>query len=132
MDVKNGTLDRGLTQAWLEQNRVVDAWKLWEWSKARPLHTDPGDGVPAAWPNLQQAILSLPVPSNSGERPVYGSSMIAWMFGQLKMARFVPTGFPSHRKSWMGWSLILYATARIHHRLWRRCRSRERSFLICL
>ncbi len=68
---KTEALYRGLTQAWLEQNRVVDAWKLWEWSKARPLHTDPGDGVPAAWPNLQQAILSLPVPSNSGVRLVY-------------------------------------------------------------
>ena len=69
--LKTEPLYRGLTQAWLEQNRVVDAWKLWEWSKARPLHTEPGDGVPVAWPNLQQAILSLPVPSNSGVRLVY-------------------------------------------------------------
>jgi CHAT domain-containing protein len=69
--LKTEPLYRGLTQAWLEQKRVVDAWKLWEWSKARPLHTHPGDGVPAAWPNLQQAILYLPVLSNSEVRLVY-------------------------------------------------------------
>jgi CHAT domain-containing protein len=69
--LKTEPLYRGLTQAWLEQNRVVDAWKLWEWSKERSLHTEPGDGVPVAWPNLQQAIVSLPVPSNFGVRLVY-------------------------------------------------------------
>lgn len=69
--LKTEPLYRGLTEAWLEQNRVVDAWKLWEWSKARPLHTDPGNGAPAKWPDLQQVILALPVPSNSGVRLVY-------------------------------------------------------------
>lgn len=69
--LKTEPLYRGLTQAWLEQNRVVDAWKLWEWSKARPLRTEPTSGRPAAWPELQQAILSLPVPSHSGVRLVY-------------------------------------------------------------
>src|ERR1043166_2657128 len=69
--LKTEPLYRGLTEAWLEQNRVVDAWKLWEWSKARLLHTEPENETPTAWPDLQQTILSLPVPSNSGVRLVY-------------------------------------------------------------
>ncbi|HET9365362.1 MAG TPA: CHAT domain-containing protein [Candidatus Angelobacter sp.] len=69
--LKTEPLYRGLTQTWLEQNRIVDAWKLWEWSKARSLHTESGNGMPTAWPDLQQAILSLPVPPDSGVRLVY-------------------------------------------------------------
>lgn len=71
--LKTEPLYRGLTQTWLEQNRLVDAWKLWEWSKARSLHTESGNGVPAGWSNLQQAILSLPVPSHAGVRLVYAA-----------------------------------------------------------
>ena len=69
--LKTEPLYRGLTGSWLAQSRVADAWKLWEWSKARPLHTEPGNGTPIAWPDLQRVILSLPVPSNSGVRLVY-------------------------------------------------------------
>ena len=86
--LKTEPLYRGLTQVWLEQKRVMDAWKLWEWSKARPLHTEPGDGVPATWPNLQQAILSLPVPSNSGARLVYAvfnDRLHVWMMKDGKV-----------------------------------------------
>jgi len=86
--LKTEPLYRGLTQAWLEQNKIVEAWKLWEWSKARTLHTEPGNGVPAAWPNLQQAILSLPVPSNSGVRLVYAvfnDRLHVWMIKDGKV-----------------------------------------------
>ncbi|HET8889025.1 MAG TPA: CHAT domain-containing protein [Candidatus Angelobacter sp.] len=69
--LKTEPLYRGLTQAWLEQNRGVDAWKLWEWSKARPLRTEPASGRPTTWPELQQTILSLAVPAHSGVRLVY-------------------------------------------------------------
>jgi len=72
---KTEELYGGLVQIWLEQKRVVDAWKLWEWSKTRSInaqaHTAALPPTPASWRELQQQILDLQVPSEPGVHLVY-------------------------------------------------------------
>lgn len=68
-------LYRGLVQIWLEQNRVIDAWKLWEWSKARSMDEErlarDADTPRPTWQKLERIILELPVPSSPEARIVY-------------------------------------------------------------
>ena len=71
--IKTEEFYRVLTQAWLQEKKIEDAWKLWEWSKARPLSAYSSLAHPSAprWPELQRDILALQVPSGSAIRLVF-------------------------------------------------------------
>jgi CHAT domain-containing protein len=86
---KTEELYRGLVQIWLEQNRPVDAWKLWEWSKTRSMYQGhpSRDSRPSAlaWQELQKKILSLPVPREPSVRVVYAvfaNRLHVWTVGR--------------------------------------------------
>ncbi|MGZ7072628.1 MAG: CHAT domain-containing protein, partial [Candidatus Angelobacter sp.] len=72
---KTEELYRGLVQIWLEQKRVVDAWKLWEWSKTRSMYEEQlsrdSETSARTWQKLERTILALPVPSEPEVRIVY-------------------------------------------------------------
>lgn len=71
--IKTEELYRVLAQTWLQQKKIEDAWKVWEWAKARPIsaYGAPFRHAAVTWPELQQAILALPVPSGPQIRLVY-------------------------------------------------------------
>jgi CHAT domain-containing protein len=71
--IKTEELYRVLTQTWLQEKRIEDAWKLWEWSKARPIYAYGSLARPSVpkWPELQRDILALRVPSGPAIRLVF-------------------------------------------------------------
>ena len=71
--IKTDELYRVLTRTWLQEKKTEDAWKLWEWSKARPLvayNALPSPSAPK-WPELQRDILALQVPAGPAIHVVY-------------------------------------------------------------
>lgn len=70
--IKTEELYRVLTQTWLQEKRIEDAWKLWEWAKARPIFAYSSPARPSPkWAELQRDILALQVPSGPAMRLVY-------------------------------------------------------------
>jgi CHAT domain-containing protein len=89
---KTEELYRGLAQVWLAQKRIEDAWKLWEWSKDRSMFAQSNVAThkqsPSSWPELQQAILALPIPSGPDLRLVYAvfdDRLHVWMVSNGKV-----------------------------------------------
>lgn len=89
---KTEPLYRGLTEIWLKQNKAEDAWKLWEWSKARGILSQSSVAArrpsPTSWTALQKAILAFPVPSDASVRLVYavfGDRLHVWTVGNGKV-----------------------------------------------
>jgi CHAT domain-containing protein len=70
---KTEELYRGLTRIWLEQNKAVKAWKLWEWSKTRAydMRVSRSFRTPASWDSLEKDILKLREPAGPGVRVTY-------------------------------------------------------------
>ena len=70
---KTEELYRGLTRIWLEQNKAVKAWKLWEWAKTRAYdgRVSPSSGMSTSWDSLEKHILKLREPTGPGVRVTY-------------------------------------------------------------
>lgn len=70
---KTEELYRGLARIWLEQNKAVKAWKLWEWSKTRAydMRVSRSFRTPASWDSLEKDILKLREPAGPGVRVTY-------------------------------------------------------------
>ena len=70
---KTEELYRGLTRIWLEQNKTVKAWKLWEWAKTRAydVRISRSSRTAVSWDSLQKDILKLREPAGPEVRVTY-------------------------------------------------------------
>jgi CHAT domain-containing protein len=88
---KTAELYRELARVWLEQNRVDDAWRLWEWSKTRSLLDSQPKNPPmgaTSWEELQRKILAIEIPRDREMHVVYASfkdRLHVWVVGNKRI-----------------------------------------------
>ena len=72
-----GDVYRGLVEVFLQQKRIEEALKLWEWYQGRPFLQEPqseeGSSAPT-WQEIEQTVLAQPLPPRSITRLVYAST----------------------------------------------------------
>jgi hypothetical protein len=86
---ETGDLYRGLVEVFMHQNRNHDALQLWEWYQSRSFisrNSGADWSYAPAWPEIERAVLSQPLPSGETPRLVYTSTrdgLLIWTFDRL-------------------------------------------------